>query len=433
MNAAFFNDPLLLAALAGAVLGALLGGLAVGLLCARRLGEARTHAAVLETRIDNREDLLDERQAVLDLASQRLTATVDALADRSLQNNSEHFLRLARENLGRHQQQAANALDEREQAVARLIQPVTEALEKTRRQIEQVEKERHSAFGSVAQQLRMVGEQQKNLQTETANLVNALRRPEVRGRWGEITLRRVAELAGMLEHCDFEEQVHRTSDDGPVRPDLLVRLPEKRTVVIDAKTPLDAYLAAIEATDEATRAKQLERHARQVRDRVRELAGKKYWSQFRQSPEFVVLFLAGDQFLSAALTRDPELLDDALRQKVIVATPSSLMALLKTVAHGWRQLELNDNAEVIRELAEVLYHRLATFTTHLAKLGGSLTQSVGAFNSAVGSLERQVLPQARRFTELGVAPKREVASLDSLDATPRSVTLNAETDDVPVE
>jgi len=262
---------------------------------------------------------------------------------------------------------------------------------------------------------------QQSLAQETQNLVNALRRPEVRGRWGEITLRRLVELAGMVEHCDFQEQVHTSSDDKIIRPDMIVRMPDRRELVVDVKTPLDAYLEAAEAKDDAQRDLGLKRHARNVREHIRKLSSKAYWEQFSESPEFVILFIPGDQFLSAALNEDPDLIESALSQQIILATPTSLVALLKAVAYGWRQLALADNAEEIRRLAEDLYGRLGTFVGHLNKVGKQLSSSVDHYNRAMGSLERKVLPGARKFVELGVHPKKEIESIEPLEALPRNI------------
>jgi DNA recombination protein RmuC len=251
--------------------------------------------------------------------------------------------------------------------------------------------------------------------------VQALRRPEVRGQWGEITLRRLAELAGMVEHCDFYEQEHRSSEEGSFRPDMVIRMPAGREVVVDIKTPLDAYLSAVEAGDDDSRRQHLERHARNVRQRVRELAGKSYWSQFKKAPDFAVLFIPGDQFLSAALDVDRRLLEDALQQKVILATPTSFVALLRAVAFGWRQETLAENAEKIRSVGENLFHRLATFAEHLAKLGRSLDSSVTSFNRAVGAFDTGVIPGARKFTEMGLTARKPLSPPDQIEKGPREV------------
>jgi DNA recombination protein RmuC len=270
---------------------------------------------------------------------------------------------------------------------------------------------------------------QNSLRQETQNLVNALRRPEVRGRWGEITLRRLVELAGMVEHCDFQEQVHSVGEGQIIRPDMIVRMPDKRELVVDVKTPLDAYLEAVEAENDTQRKLGLERHAKNVRAHIRMLASKTYWDQFDESPEFVILFIPGDQFLSAALNEEPDLIEYALSKQIILATPTSLVALLKAVAYGWRQLALADNAKEIRVLAEDLYGRLATFVGHMNRVGRQLASSVDHYNKAVGSLERNVLPGARKFVELGVHEKKAIEKLESLDPVPRTMIESSSDED----
>lgn len=348
-----------------------------------------------------------------------LTNTFRALAGEALKGNNQAFLDLATQNLGRFQSEARGDLDRKQQAFAELIKPINEALKKTEEQIREIEKERKESFGSIAAQLKMMSQGQQQLETETRNLVNALRRPEVRGRWGELTLKRLAELAGMVDRCDFIEQLHTDTAEGALRPDMVVRLPDNRELVVDAKTSLDSYIAAIEAGDAQARDAHLASHARKVRERIKELAGKRYWDQFKTSPDFVILFIPGDQFLSAALDREPGLIEEALRQKVMLATPTSFVALLKAVAYGWRQVALAENAERIREHAETLHHRIATFAEHMSKVGGALEKSVQYFNDAVGSLERQVLPAARRFTELGVHAKKDMPELEPIETAAR--------------
>jgi DNA recombination protein RmuC len=373
-----------------------------------------------DRRVKDQETLRVEREAAFELAASRLQQSFGDLANRSLRVNSEAFLRLAKQNLGTQQEQARHALSEREKAVESLVQPIREALEKTERQIGELEKARSEAYGSITAQLAAMQASQQALQAETGNLVKALRRPEVRGQWGEITLRRLVELAGMVEHCDFVEQASGGSAGERIRPDMVVRMPDDRELVVDVKTPLDAYLEAVEATDDRLRAAALARHERKVRERIRELAGKHYWSQFTRSPEFVILFIPGDQFLAAAMNENPDLLDEALRQKIILATPTSFVALLKAVAYGWRQLALADNAEEIRRLAVELHDRLATFGSHLNRVGRQLSGSVSAFNKAVGSLERSVLPGARKFTELGIHTRKTLETLEPVEELARA-------------
>ncbi|MGH8316822.1 MAG: DNA recombination protein RmuC [Steroidobacteraceae bacterium] len=359
----------------------------------------------------------------------RLRASFDSLAGETLRANSELFLRLAREALGRDQALAQSSLKEREAAIAQLIEPLRTALARTEQQAHALERERHEAYTALRTQIESLASGQSQLQRETRNLVTALRRPEVRGRWGELTLRRLVELAGLSEHCDFTEQLHLFGQEGALRPDLVVHMPDARDLVVDVKTPLDAYLEALEAPTDEERQQALKKHAQQVEARVRQLASKAYWAQFKHSPEFAVLFLPGDQFLSAALAERPELLEGALKQGVIIATPSTLIALLKTVAYGWRQTAVAENAALIRELGQELYRRLGAFTGHLERLGSRLGAAVDAYNSAVGSLERQVLPQARRFPDLGVTADAALPELGAIEQPVRPLAP-AEPNDV---
>jgi DNA recombination protein RmuC len=345
----------------------------------------------------------------------RLRASVQEFASAALRDNADVFLKLAREAFGREQESIQGTWREREQAFQALVDPIRSALEKSEAQVAAMERERREAFISLRSQIETLALGHSALQRETHNLVTALRRPEVRGRWGELTLRRVVELAGLSEHCDFTEQPSVGETGAVLRPDLVIRLPEGRHLVVDAKTPLEGYLDAIDAPTEELRAQALARHAQQLEARVRELAAKAYWAQFEHSPEFVVLFLPGDQFLSTALAERPELLEHALRSGVIVATPSTLIALLKAVAYGWRQAAVAENAALIRDLGQELHKRLSSFVAHLARTGRSLSGAVDAYNAAVGSLERQVLPGARRFTELGAATGEPIASLEPIE------------------
>jgi len=401
--------------------GALLGGLWVALRAGRRQSLLQQEIMRLTTQLATQEARAGERSAALTLAEEQLAAAFSRLAGDSLARNSEAFLRLAQENLGRHQEKARAELGEREQAVAALLAPIREALDRTTQQISTIEKERAEAFGGIRAQLASMTSSQQQLQAETRNLVNALRRPEVRGQWGELTLRRVAELSGMVEHCDFTEQETLNTPGGMLRPDMVVRLPDRGALVVDVKTPLDAYLEAIDAGSEADRRAALQRHARNVAGRVRELSAKAYWAQFPESPEFVILFIPGEQFLSAALSENPALLEDALRNKVVLTTPSSLVALLKAIAYGWRQLSLERNAEDIRHLGQELYERLTPFLAHMARLGRQIEGSVRAFNDSVGSLEGKVLPGARRLTELGISGRQKLDSPEQVQTTPRQL------------
>ncbi|MEM1438857.1 MAG: DNA recombination protein RmuC [Pseudomonadota bacterium] len=405
-----------------ALLGLLIGALVAALIARSRSERQALEIARLEQQIRDDTALQREREQLMELMSTRLTGEFGQLAQKTMRANSETFLQLAEEHLGSRQKEADSALAAREQAVATLVKPISEALRDSRRQIEELEKARSQAYGGITEQLANMQATTASLQHETRNLITALRRPEVRGQWGEITLRRLVEMAGMVEHCDFVEQATVRGEDGSaLRPDLIVRMPDERELVVDVKTPLDAYLSAIEATDEQERKRFLKQHARKVADRIAELSRKSYWAQFTKSPEFVILFIPGDQFLTAALNEQPTLIDDALRQNIILATPTSFVALLKAVAYGWRQLSLAENAEHIRKLAVDLHDRLAVYAEHMARVGNQLDGSVRAYNKAVGSLERNVLPGARKFTELGVQPRKQLDELSSVESSARDL------------
>lgn len=413
------NDVNLIWALTGAATGVLIGALGMLVWRAKREQGLQVELEVLRARIQSDAAIGAEREAALVRTREQLQGVFGELARDTLKSNSEVFLQLARERLAAQTQAGAAALKEREVAIESLVQPIREALAKTETQIHGIERDRIDAFATLKSQLELLTSGQNLLSRETRNLVTALRRPDVRGRWGEITLKRLVELSGMTARVDFTEQASQLTETGIIRPDMIVHLPERRDIVVDVKTPLDAYLAAVEAPDDEQRVAQLRRHAQIVGARIRELASKQYWMQFEHSPDFVVLFLPGDQFLTAALQENPGLIDDALRQNVMLATPTSLVALLKAVAHGWKQSTLADNAAEIRRLGEDVYKRLAVFGDHLGKLGKSLSGSVDSFNKAVGSLESQVLPAARRFPDLGLRVNRDLEPLDPVESLPR--------------
>ena len=402
-------------------IGLLLGLLVMWLVARRNRNKLLVELGEAEANLKNQEALQAEREAAFELANAKLTQAFADISNRSLRANSDTFLKLAEQNLETRQAKVEGDFEKREKAVEELVKPIKDALQASHHQISELEKARSEAYGGIKNQLESMQLNQKSLTQETQNLVKALRRPEVRGQWGEITLRRLVELAGMVEHCDFVEQVHTVADDQVIRPDMIVNMPDQRQLVVDVKTPLDAYLAAAEAEDDAQRKLGLERHAKNVRAHIRMLASKGYWKQFEDSPEFVILFIPGDQFLSAALAEEPDLIEYALSQQIILATHTSFVALLKAVAYGWRQLALADNAKEIRALAEDLYGRLGTFVTHMNRVGRQLASSVENYNKAVGSLERKVLPGARKFTELGVHGKKEIEKLESLEPVPRTM------------
>jgi DNA recombination protein RmuC len=411
-----------------AVVALEIGAIVAYLIGNRQINRLRNKYSRLMVTLSFERKAAAQKEATFQQATRNLKETFNSLAGNVLKENSAQFLHLAQENLKQFQVKAEGDLAQREKAVETLVKPIREALDKTESQIRMMEKERKEAHGSLTKHLETMADSHRLLQSETRHLVQALRRPEVRGQWGEMTLKRLAELAGMVEHCDFREQKSVQTDSGTQRPDMVIRMPDKREIVVDSKTPLDAYLAAVEASDDETRKQHLKRHAQNVRERVRELASKAYWEQFPRSPDFIVLFIPGDQFLSSALDMDRKLLEDALSDNVILATPTSLVALLRAIAYGWRQDALAENAEVIRVVGTEMFLRLTTFAEHLAKLGRSLDNSVETFNKAVGSFDSRVLPSARKFTELGITTRKKPPDLQQIERATRTVASSSETE-----
>jgi DNA recombination protein RmuC len=385
--------------------------------------------ARLESALDSERKASTEKIELLTRAGTDLQNAFKALAADALKSNNSSFLQIAQETLKRFQSQAEDDLDARQKAVADLVAPVRESLTKMDVQIQQIEKERIDAYSGLRQQVSSLISTQNELKSETGNLVRALRTPNVRGRWGEIQLRRVVEIAGMLSYCDFAEQETITGENGRLRPDLVVNLPGGKKVVVDAKTPLQAFLDAFETTDEETRRTCLANHARQVRDHMKTLSGKNYWEQFEATPEFVVMFLPGETFFSAALEQDPGLIEQGVLQRVIPASPTTLIALLKAVAYGWNQEKLARNAQEISTLGKELHDRLRNLTGHITSVGANLDRAVESYNKAVGSLESRVLVSARKFTELGASVAEDIPELAPIETTARA--LSFEWDDEP--
>lgn len=376
--------------------------------------------ARLNERLEQERRANTEKLEMLTRASQELQNAFQKLAADALASNNQRFLELAKTRLETFQQQAEGELAKREQAVANLVKPISESLANVDKQIQEIEKTRVGAYNSITEQLKFVTGTQEQLRSETTKLVQALRRPEARGRWGELQLRRVVEMAGMLDYCDFVEQQTARDDDGrALRPDVIVRLPGGKQVIVDSKAPLDAYLKAIEATDEATRNEYLAAHARQIQDHISKLSQKRYWEQFENSPEFVVMFLPGEVFFSAALEQNPALIESGVQERVIPASPTTLIALLRAVAYGWQQTKLAENAQKISELGKKLYDNLRVMAGHMDRLGDSLEKSMKAYNQTVGSMERTVFPTARKFPELAVSATEEIPQLEQKDETPR--------------
>jgi len=381
--------------------------------------DAQQARVTAETRMEDMARQLLEQKALIDHTHQELIGSFQALSGEALKQNNEAFLKLAAVSFETLHVKADGDLVQRQQAIDALVRPLQESLHRYAEQVRLLEQSRQSAYGGLDQHLRSLAESQQRLQQETGNLVKALRAPTVRGQWGELTLKRVAELAGMVDHCDFVEQPSVTGEEGRHRPDMIVQLPGGRQIIVDAKTVLSAYLEAHEAQNESQQAEALRRHAAQVKCRMDELSLKAYWTQFDRAPEFVVLFLPGEQFLGAALDQNPRLIEEGFANGIVLASPATLIALLRAVAYGWRQERMTAHAEEAGRLGKELYERMAILAEHMNDVGQALGKSVSAYNRAVGSLETRILPAARRFKELGVSSDRDIPVLGPTEVVPR--------------
>ncbi len=386
-----------------------------------RLQEAELSRATSEAFLTSQRQILQEKEKLIAEARTQLSAEFSEHATQALRTSNEAFLDLATQKFSTLRGEAEGDLKQRKTEVEALVKPLAEALTKYETNLRTIESERQEAYGGLRNLLQGVGETQEQLRRETANLVTALRRPHVRGRWGEITLRRVAELAGMAEHCDFQEQPTIVGDDGRYRPDMVVHMPGNLSVPVDSKVPLEAYLEAVAVTTEEERSTHLDRHARQVRSHMERLSSKAYWNQLDCTPEFTVMFLPGEPFFSAAVDRDLSLMEDAIEKRVLIATPVTLIALLKAAAYGWRQEAVAQNAREISEAGKKVYERVSILWEHLSELRSALDDAVGAFNKTRRSLESRLLPSVRRFKELGATTAEELEEIPPIDQALDSV------------
>ena len=387
----------------------------------KEIRELEKKEVALRVRYEELLQKSSENIAFLQNGRREMSDSFKALSTDILKNNSQSFLELAQTAMTSFQEKAKGDLELRKQSIRQMVSPLQESLQRVDEQIQKIEKERISAYAGLTEQVRSMAASQVRLHSETENLVHALRTPTVRGRWGEIQLRRVVEMAGMVEYCDFIEQESVKTEQGSLRPDMVVKLPNKKNIVVDSKAALQAYLEAIEAEDEQSKKAKLKQHARQIRTHLSQLGSKSYWEQFKPTPEFVVLFLPGENFFSAALKQDPELIEFGVDQRVILATPTTLIALLRAVSYGWRHEKISEHAEIIAGLGKTLHERLRIMTGHFADLRKNLDRSVESYNKAVGSYESRVLVVARKFNEIDTSVVKAIEPLDMIDRNTRVV------------
>jgi DNA recombination protein RmuC len=382
--------------------------------------EAKVRAETEKQELGQR---LEDEKRLLAEAEEKLKDTFKALAGSTLENSNKAFLSLARETFEKVLAEARGDLGKREEAITGLVKPLAESLKSFDEHVRSLETTRQKAYTSLESSLKGLSESQEKLQRETANLVTALKTPQIRGRWGEMTLKRVVELAGMSEHCDFTEQLSLSTEHGRIRPDLVVHLPAGREIVVDAKVSLAAYLDALSAESEQGRKEALARHATQIRSHLAALSARSYWEQFDKAPEFVVMFIPGESFFAAAADSDHELIEDGMKKRVVLATPTTFIALLHAVAYGWKQEQIAHNAQAVSDLGKQLYDRMRMLADHISDIGSSLERASGAYNSALGTLETRVLPAARRFKELGAGSAGGIPVIEPVDTQPRQLTV----------
>ena len=407
----------------GALAGLLIGAGIVYIWLQHQLSEKRQQLTALEVRHVSDQKNAEEKLALLEQARDQLKESFQALSSEALSKNNESFLNLAKTTLEKYQEGAKGDLDKRQEAINKTVEPVGIALKTFNERVEKIEERRTQTDASLKQQLQQLAESQVQLNKTTGSLVQALRAPQVRGQWGEMQLRRTVEMAGMINYCDFEEQASvETSDGQRQRPDMIIRLPNERVVVVDSKVPLAAYLDALQSEDPDHQKERMVAHARHIRDHIKALSAKSYWTQFDNTPEFVVLFIPNETIFSAALEQDPQLIEQGVLNKVILATPTTLIALLKAIAYGWQQEAIAREAKEIAALGKELYERVSVVTGHFTKLGKSLDQSVGCYNKAVSSLESRLLVTAKKFDALDSAspdPLPEPSLIDQQPSLPK--------------
>ncbi len=387
-----------------------------------RLQEAENRNAALEAARKAERESHEKRVAELTRMGAELERKFAGLASEALGKNSESFLKLVSERFEKHSESAREDLEKRHTAIETLVKPLGESLSKFEQKVGEIEKARTGAYEKITEQVKSLAEGQTTLRSETSRLVQALRRPETRGRWGEYQLRNVLEMAGMTKHVDFVEQPTIAGDEGRLRPDVIIHVPGGTSIIVDAKTPLDAYLSALDAPDEESRERRLADHARQMREHVRALASREYSKAVTEAPDFVVMFVPGESFFAAAIESDPDLLEKAWRDKVLISTPTTLIALVKMIAFGWQQEKLAENAQEVAALGRDLYDRIGTFGRHMGDLGKSLRQTVERYNKGIGSLESRILPAARKFETLGVtSASSSIPPPEPVELEPREV------------